>query len=163
MPPVTRARWRWARRSAPSTRCGRASRRSPPTATRSSRPRSRRLQPPRSAGRPTPPGSSTTTAWARRGSGRAATCRLSACSSRSSACDGRRVKLASMNRDELAGTIYRRTHLTGEFRLRSGAISDEYFDKHLFEADPWLLRAIGEALVPLLPPATDALAGLELG
>jgi orotate phosphoribosyltransferase len=68
-----------------------------------------------------------------------------------------------MNRDELARTIYRRTHLTGEFRLRSGAISDEYFDKYLFEADPWLLRAIGEALVPLLPPATDALAGLELG
>ena len=68
-----------------------------------------------------------------------------------------------MNRDELAGTIYKRTHLTGTFRLRSGAISDEYFDKYLFESDPWLLREIGEALVPLVPPATEALAGLELG
>src|SRR5215211_9406847 len=71
--------------------------------------------------------------------------------------------ISVVERDELARTIYRRTHLTGEFRLRSGAMSDEYFDKYLFESDPWLLRAIGEALVPLLPPATDALAGLELG
>ena len=68
-----------------------------------------------------------------------------------------------MDRDALARTIYERTHLTGEFRLRSGAVSNEYFDKYLFESDPSLLRAIGEALVPLLPPGTDALAGLELG
>ncbi|HYV58462.1 MAG TPA: orotate phosphoribosyltransferase [Acidimicrobiia bacterium] len=68
-----------------------------------------------------------------------------------------------MNMEELARTIYERTHLTGTFRLRSGAISSEYFDKYLFESDPWLLREIGDALVPLVPPATDALAGLELG
>jgi orotate phosphoribosyltransferase len=68
-----------------------------------------------------------------------------------------------MEREALARTIYRRTHLTGTFRLRSGSISDEYFDKYLFESDPWLLHAIAEALVPLVPPATDALAGLELG
>jgi orotate phosphoribosyltransferase len=68
-----------------------------------------------------------------------------------------------MDRDTLARTTYERTHLTGEFRLRSGAVSNEYFDKYLFESDPSLLRAIGEALVPLLPPGTDALAGLELG
>jgi len=71
--------------------------------------------------------------------------------------------IATMNREELARTIYKRTHLTGSFRLRSGAISDEYFDKYLFESDPWLLREIGEALAPLVPPATEALAGLELG
>jgi orotate phosphoribosyltransferase len=68
-----------------------------------------------------------------------------------------------VDRDTLARTIYERTHLTGEFRLRSGAVSNEYFDKYLFESDPLLLREIGEALLPLLPPATDALAGLELG
>jgi orotate phosphoribosyltransferase len=68
-----------------------------------------------------------------------------------------------VQRDELARMIYERTHLTGEFRLRSGAVSHEYFDKYLFESDPTLLRAIGEELVPLLPPGTDALAGLELG
>jgi orotate phosphoribosyltransferase len=63
----------------------------------------------------------------------------------------------------LARTIYDRTHLTGEFRLRSGTVSNEYFDKYLFESDPELLRAIGTALVPLLPTDADALAGLELG
>ena len=68
-----------------------------------------------------------------------------------------------MNRDELARTIYRRTHLTGEFRLRSGAISDEYFDKYLFEADPKLLREICERLAWLVPDGVEALAGLELG
>jgi orotate phosphoribosyltransferase len=68
-----------------------------------------------------------------------------------------------VDRDGLARTIYERTHLTGEFRLRSGAVSTEYFDKYLFESDPELLRVIGTALVPLLPPDADALAGLELG
>jgi orotate phosphoribosyltransferase len=41
--------------------------------------------------------------------------------------------------------------------------SHEYFDKYRFESDPALLEAIGEALVPLVPSGTDALAGLELG
>jgi orotate phosphoribosyltransferase len=68
-----------------------------------------------------------------------------------------------MDRDALARRIYERSHLTGEFRLRSGAVSNEYFDKYLFESDPALLRTIGEALVPLLPPGIEALAGLELG
>jgi len=63
----------------------------------------------------------------------------------------------------LARAIYERTHLTGEFVLRSGAVSNEYFDKYRFESDPALLRDIAAQLVPLLPPGTDALAGLELG
>jgi orotate phosphoribosyltransferase len=68
-----------------------------------------------------------------------------------------------MTRDELARRIYDISHLTGEFVLRSGQTSTEYFDKYRFESDPALLRAIGEALAPLVPPDTDALAGLELG
>jgi orotate phosphoribosyltransferase len=68
-----------------------------------------------------------------------------------------------VERSELAATIYERTHLTGEFTLRSGATSTEYFDKYLFESDPVLLRTIADALAPLLPPGTEALAGLELG
>ena len=63
----------------------------------------------------------------------------------------------------LAHAIHDRAHLTGNFTLRSGRVSTEYFDKYLFEADPVLLRRIAEALVPLVPPDTDALAGLELG
>jgi orotate phosphoribosyltransferase len=68
-----------------------------------------------------------------------------------------------MDGDELGRRIYDTAHLTGRFLLRSGAISDEYFDKYLFEADPALLRAIAEAMAPLVPSAIDALAGLELG
>ena len=65
--------------------------------------------------------------------------------------------------DDLARRIYEASHLTGQFTLRSGATSTEYFDKYLFEASPELLRDVAEALVALLPEGVDALAGLELG
>jgi len=71
--------------------------------------------------------------------------------------------MTTMERDALARTIYQRTHLTGEFVLRSGAVSTEYFDKYRFESDPVLLRVIAEALAPLVPSGIDGLAGLELG
>jgi orotate phosphoribosyltransferase len=64
---------------------------------------------------------------------------------------------------ELGERIYARARLTGEFRLRSGAVTEEYFDKYLFESDPHLLREIAEELVGLLPADVDMLAGLELG
>ncbi len=64
---------------------------------------------------------------------------------------------------ELGDHIYDRARLKGEFRLRSGAPSSEYFDKYLFESDPRLLREIAEALVGLLPAGVELLAGLELG
>lgn len=64
---------------------------------------------------------------------------------------------------ELGDRIYERARLTGEFRLRSGATSSEYFDKYLFESDPRLLREIAEELVGLLPAGVEMLAGLELG
>ena len=65
--------------------------------------------------------------------------------------------------EKLARRIYEVAHLTGEFTLRSGAVSNEYFDKFLFEADPALLSEITSAMVPLVPDATEALAGLEMG
>lgn len=65
--------------------------------------------------------------------------------------------------ETLARRIYERSHLTGSFRLRSGSVSSEYFDKYLFESDPALLREIATEMVALLPAGIDALAGLELG
>ncbi len=59
--------------------------------------------------------------------------------------------------------IYATAHLTGSFVLRSGQTADEYFDKYRFEADPVLLDAIAEAMVPLVPADTEVLAGLEMG
>ncbi|MGA7704216.1 MAG: orotate phosphoribosyltransferase [Solirubrobacteraceae bacterium] len=64
---------------------------------------------------------------------------------------------------ELGERIYESARLTGEFRLRSGATSSEYFDKYLFESDPRLLREIAEELAGLLPAGVEVLAGLELG
>jgi orotate phosphoribosyltransferase len=66
-------------------------------------------------------------------------------------------------RTALAKRIYDTAHITGDFLLRSGARSTEYFDKYLFEAEPSLLKAIAEGLVPLVPSGVDALAGLEMG
>jgi orotate phosphoribosyltransferase len=68
-----------------------------------------------------------------------------------------------MERDELADAIVRAAWLQGEFTLRSGAKSTEYFDKYRFEAEPALLRAILGELVALVPDGTEILAGLELG
>ena len=68
-----------------------------------------------------------------------------------------------MDRQELAAAIYRTAHLTGTFRLRSGATSSEYFDKYRFESDPRLLASIAAALAGLVPPGVDVLGGLELG
>ncbi|MES2765592.1 MAG: orotate phosphoribosyltransferase [Bacteroidota bacterium] len=68
-----------------------------------------------------------------------------------------------MTREELAKAIYDVSHLTGTFTLRSGAVSNEYFDKYLFEARPDVLKAIAEHLAELLPEETEILAGLEMG
>lgn len=63
----------------------------------------------------------------------------------------------------LAARIHRSAHLRGEFLLRSGATSSEYFDKYRFEADPRLLAEVAEGLAGLLPDGVEVLAGLELG
>ena len=68
-----------------------------------------------------------------------------------------------MTRAELARKIMEKSHLTGQFRLRSGTHTTEYFDKYQFESDPVLLQEIAVAMRPLIPPGVDALAGLELG
>jgi orotate phosphoribosyltransferase len=69
----------------------------------------------------------------------------------------------SMDRQLLAADVDRACRLQGQFQLRSGHISNEYFDKYLFESDPALLAEIAEAMVALVPRGIDALAGLELG
>ncbi len=64
---------------------------------------------------------------------------------------------------ELASDIDATCRLTGEFTLRSGQVSSEYFDKYLFEADPLLLARVAREMVQLLPPEIDLLGGLEMG
>ena len=68
-----------------------------------------------------------------------------------------------MERTDLTKRVYDVAHLTGTFTLRSGAVSNEYFDKYQFESDPELLRAIAEHMAPMIPDGTEMLAGLEMG
>jgi orotate phosphoribosyltransferase len=68
-----------------------------------------------------------------------------------------------MEKYQLAQEIYNVAHLNGEFKLRSGLISNEYFDKYLFESNPTLLKEIVEQLSKLIPNGTEVLAGLEMG
>lgn len=65
--------------------------------------------------------------------------------------------------DALARAVRDAAQLRGTFTLRSGAVSDTYFDKYRFEADPVLLRRVGEAMLPLIPADATVLAGLEMG
>ena len=64
---------------------------------------------------------------------------------------------------DLARDIDACCRLTGEFTLRSGQVSSEYFDKYLFEARPALLRRVVDQMVDLVPGGTELLGGLELG
>ncbi len=50
------------------------------------------------------------------------------------------------NRQILARRIFEASNIKGQFRLRSGQMSEEYFDKYLFETDPVLLRDIVVAM-----------------
>jgi orotate phosphoribosyltransferase len=76
------------------------------------------------------------------------------------------VRLASLtvpDLHDLARDVNRRCRLRGQFTLRSGLTSTEYFDKYLFESDPVLLRDVVEAMEALVPDDVDLLGGLELG
>ena len=68
-----------------------------------------------------------------------------------------------LSKSELAKQIAAISSLDGEFTLRSGQVSNFYFDKYRFEGSPTLLRPLAQQMVKLLPTDTDIVAGLELG
>ena len=69
-----------------------------------------------------------------------------------------------MTRTELAKKIYDVAYLKGEFLLRSGKISNEYFDKYQFESSPLLLKSIAKEFTPIISKLDfDYLAALEMG
>ena len=65
-----------------------------------------------------------------------------------------------MTHQQLAKKVYDVCHLTGEFKLRSGQISKEYFDKYRFESQPELLKEIAKQMASLIPVGTQARTGL---
>lgn len=68
-----------------------------------------------------------------------------------------------MSKTDVAKKVMESSFITGEFLLRSGQISNEYFDKYRFEAQPALLKQVAELMVPLIPEDAELLAGLEMG
>ncbi|MBN1472714.1 MAG: orotate phosphoribosyltransferase [Syntrophaceae bacterium] len=68
-----------------------------------------------------------------------------------------------MTKGELGKRVFELSNIRGEFLLRSGVVSNEYFDKYLFESPPDVLKAIVDFMAEFVPEKTDALAGLEMG
>lgn len=68
-----------------------------------------------------------------------------------------------METEALARKIFEVSHITGEFKLRSGLTSHEYFDKYRFESQPKLLKEIAKHLKSMIPKGIDAFAALEMG
>ena len=68
-----------------------------------------------------------------------------------------------MQKKELARWIFKESYITGKFKLRSGIISNEYFDKYQFESDPFLLEEIINHLKNMINFPFDIVAGLEIG
>ncbi len=65
---------------------------------------------------------------------------------------------------DLAKHVFKIAHLTGEFKLRSGVTSNEYFDKYQFESNPELLVSIAIQINHLVNQLDyDYLAALEMG
>lgn len=63
----------------------------------------------------------------------------------------------------IAARIKSIAEIHGEFQLRSGVISNRYFDKYRFESDPTLLNDITQQMLALIPTGTEVLCGLEMG
>ena len=68
-----------------------------------------------------------------------------------------------MDKGQLARELYTVSHINGTFKLRSGQISNQYFDKYLFESRPDLLKSIAVHMASNIPAGTEVLAGLEMG
>ncbi|MBC7457994.1 MAG: orotate phosphoribosyltransferase [Bdellovibrionaceae bacterium] len=68
-----------------------------------------------------------------------------------------------MSHADLAKKVFQTCHLTGDFLLRSGIRSAEYFDKYRLESNPELLFQIALKMKNLIPSDTQVLAGLEMG
>lgn len=73
-------------------------------------------------------------------------------------------KLSDNDKLKLAIAIKGRCMLRGNFTLRSGKVSNIYFDKYKFETDPHLMKKILLGIWDLVDPREfNYFAGLEMG
>lgn len=83
-----------------------------------------------------------------------------------SAVSERTVAVSSNAIGALAELAFGRALLRGTFTLRSGAVTDRYFDKYRVTCDPALLGPVADALADLLErhaPGAGAIVAPELG
>ena len=73
------------------------------------------------------------------------------------------MEYSKLYEKSLACKISEKSHICGNFNLRSGLVSDEYFDEYLFESDPSLLRRIVMRMLMKFTLDMDVVAGVELG
>ena len=72
--------------------------------------------------------------------------------------------MKNSQKKDLAKHVFNISHITGEFKLRSGVISNEYFDKYQFESNSELLISIAIQLNRFASILQfDYLAALEMG
>lgn len=74
--------------------------------------------------------------------------------------------MTAIDKKQLAKECGETCWITGDFKLRSGQISSDYFDKYRFEALPHLLVPIATLMAEKIKAIDEnffALAGLELG
>jgi orotate phosphoribosyltransferase len=69
----------------------------------------------------------------------------------------------STQKVDLAKEIYDACYLTGNFVLRSGRKTTEYFDKYQLSAKSSLLYEITKGMAALIPDGIEVIAGLEMG
>lgn len=71
-----------------------------------------------------------------------------------------------MDRTLLAQMIHNMSYITGNFTLRSGAKSNEYFDKYRFESNPQVLSEIANFIADTIHKSFfkfDYIGALEMG
>lgn len=69
-----------------------------------------------------------------------------------------------IDRTNLFNSVKKVCLLHGEFALRSGSVSNYYFDKYAFESDPNLLDSISRELLNMVSSVDyEILGGIEMG
>jgi len=67
------------------------------------------------------------------------------------------------HRRSLAQMIMNKAFLSGQFKLRSGRVSNLYIDKYAVFSHPQLLDTITRYMASLVPPSVQIIAGREMG
>jgi orotate phosphoribosyltransferase len=69
----------------------------------------------------------------------------------------------NLSKKDLGLLLYNRAYIKGEFKLRSGIISNEYFDKYRIMSDPFLMDQIGYQMSVMFQNWSQYIAFLSMG